>query len=115
MASKPVVKMLAHLSSPVTSLAVSKCGRYMTTTGKDARFKVWDIRNSYKCLYDYFTPTPATSSAFSDTGLISLSFGNEVQIWKNSTHQKQKAPYMKHRFSGADKQSGIHKVQFIPY
>jgi len=78
MASKPVVKILAHLSAPVTSLAVSKCGKYMTTTGKDARFKVWDIRNSYKCLYDYFTPTPATSSAFSDTGLISLSFGNEV-------------------------------------
>ena len=22
---------------------------------------------------------------------------------------------MKHRFSGADKQSGIHKVQFVPY
>ena len=78
MASKPVVKILAHLSAPVTSLAVSRCGRYMTTTGKDARFKIWDIRNQYKCLYDYFTPTPATCSDFSDTGLISLGFGNEV-------------------------------------
>ena len=45
MASKPVVKILSHLSAPVTSLAVSRCGRYMTTTGKDSRFKVWDIRN----------------------------------------------------------------------
>ena len=78
MASKPVVKILSHLSSPVTSLSTSKCGKYMVTTGKDSRFKVWDIRNSYKCLYDYFTPTPATSSSFSDTGLISISFGNEV-------------------------------------
>jgi len=45
MASKPVVKILAHISSPLTSLAVSKCGTYMATTGKDARFKVWDIRS----------------------------------------------------------------------
>ena len=115
MASKPVVKILAHLSAPVTSLATSKCGRYMATTGKDSRFKIWDIRNQYKCLYDYFTPSPATDTDISDSGLISLSFGNEVQIWKNSYKQKQKAPYMKHRLSGANKRSGIHATQFIPY
>ena len=113
MASKPVVKILAHLSAPVTSLAVSRCGRYMTTTGKDARFKVWDIRNQYKCMYDYFTPTPATSSDFSDTGLISLGFGNEVQIWKNTLNEKQKAPYMKHRLPKRD--WGLHCTQFVPY
>jgi len=78
MASRPVVKILGHLSAPITSLATSKCGRYMSTTGKDSRFKIWDIRKEYKCLYDYFTPTPATSCDFSDTGLISLTFGNEV-------------------------------------
>lgn len=78
MASKPVVRMLTHISSPVTSLAVSKCGTYMATTGKDSRFKIWDIRNSFKCLYDYFTPAPATCVNFSDTGLIQLGFGHEV-------------------------------------
>lgn len=78
MGSKPVVKLLAHMSSPVTSLSVSNCGNYMASTGKDSRFKIWDIRKDYKCMYDYFTPTPATSCDFSDTGLISLSFGNEV-------------------------------------
>ena len=115
MASKPVVKILAHLSSPVTSLATSKCGKYMATTGKDSRFKIWDIRNQYKCLYDYFTPSPATDTDFSDTGLISLTFGNEIQVWKNSTKQKQKAPYMKHRLSGQNKGSTIHSNKFIPY
>jgi U3 small nucleolar RNA-associated protein 7 len=88
LASKPVVKMLAHISSPVTSLAVSRCGKYMATTGKDSRFKIWDIRNTYRCVYDYFTPTPATSVDFSDTGLVSLSFGNEVQVWRNTAHEK---------------------------
>ena len=45
MASKPVVKLLAHGASPVTALAISKCGTYMATTGKDSRFKIWDIRS----------------------------------------------------------------------
>lgn len=83
MGSKPVVKMLTHPSAPVTSISLSSNGYYMATTGKDARFKVWDIRNTYKSLYDYFTPVPATSSTFSDTGLIALGLGNEVQVWKN--------------------------------
>jgi WD40 repeat protein len=65
MASKPVVKILAHVASPLTSISVSKCGVYMATTGKDSRFKIWDIRSQYKCLYDYFTPTPATTCDFS--------------------------------------------------
>jgi U3 small nucleolar RNA-associated protein 7 len=88
MASKPVVKILAHLSAPVTSLSVSRCGKYMASTGKDARFKIWDIRKSFTCLHDYFTPAPAESVEFSDTGLVSLSFGYEVQVWKNSFGEK---------------------------
>jgi U3 small nucleolar RNA-associated protein 7 len=78
MASTPVVKILAHISAPVTSISVSKDGNYMVSTGRDSRFKIWDIRKSYKCLYDYFTPTPAMSSDFSATGLVSLAFANEV-------------------------------------
>jgi len=84
MASKPVVKILSHLSAPVTSLAVSHCGKYMATTGKDSRFKIWDIRSQYKCVYDYFTPTPATTVDFSQSGLVSLAYGNEIQVWKNT-------------------------------
>ena len=85
----------------------------MATTGKDARFRIWDIRNQYKCLYDYFTPTPATSCDFSATGLISLGFGNEVQVWKNTNAEKQKAPYMKHRLPKHG--HAINGVQFVPY
>mmetsp|Transcript_34710 Transcript_34710/g.25851 ORF Transcript_34710/g.25851 Transcript_34710/m.25851 type:complete len:178 (+) Transcript_34710:452-985(+) len=98
--STPVVRLLAHPSSSVTSVAVSKCGKYMVSTGKESRFKVWDLRSSYKSLYEYFTPVPASSSSFSDTGLLSLGLGSCVQIWRNTPLEKQKAPYMKHNVVG---------------
>lgn len=88
MGSTPVVKMLAHPSAPVTALSVSRDGSYIATTGKDSRMKVWDIRNTYKCLYDYFTPMPAHALDFSDTGLLAVGMGPMVQIWKNTTADK---------------------------
>ena len=78
MGSTPVVKLLAHPSAPVTGLAISRNGYYMATTGKDSRLKIWDIRSTFKCLYDYFTPAPGTSVDWSDSGLVSCAFGNEV-------------------------------------
>jgi U3 small nucleolar RNA-associated protein 7 len=110
MGSKPVVKMLAHPSAPLTSLAISRSGQYMVTAAKDAHMKVWDIRNTYKCVYDYFNPTPASALDFSDSGLFSVSFGQEVQVWKNVTTEKQKAPYMKHKTN-----SVISALKFIPF
>lgn len=97
MGSTPVVKMLCHPSAPVLSLATSRCGKYMVTTGKDSKFKIWDIRNTYQSVHTYFSPAPAVTSTFSDTGLVGLGFGDEVQVWKNSFHEKQKEPYMKYK------------------
>ena len=78
MGSTPVVKLLAHPSAPITALSISRSGHYLATTGKDSRLKIWDIRSSYKCLYDYFTPAPASSCDWSDTGLLSISIGSQV-------------------------------------
>ena len=88
MGSRPVVRMLAHPSAPLTSMSVSRDGTYLATTGKDSRLKIWDIRNTYKCLYDYFTPSPAIASDFSDKGCLGVAIGNEVQVWRNSSKQK---------------------------
>ena len=88
MGSKPVVRILAHPSAPLTSLSISKDGRYMCSTGKDAHMKIWDIRSTYKCVYDYFNPTPASATDWSDTGLLAVSMGQEVQVWKNSATEK---------------------------
>ena len=110
MGSTPVVKVLAHASAPVTSTSVSRCGTYMATTGKDSRMKVWDIRNTYKCLYDYFTPTPVVAADFSDTGLLGVAIGNQVQVWRNTMKEKQKMPYMKYKAP-----SQVKSVKFIPF
>ena len=110
MGSRPVVKILAHPSAPLTSLCVSRDGHYLATTGKDSRLKIWDIRNTYKCLYDYFTPSPADASDFSDTGLLGVSIGRQVQIWKNTLKEKQKMPYMKHKAF-----SNVRSLKFLPF
>ena len=112
MGSTPVVKMLVHPQAPVTSVSMSRCGKYMVTTGKDSKLKVWDIRNTYQNVHTYFTPEPGVSTNFSDTGLIGVGYGHEVQVWKNAQQEKQKAPYMKYRIPG---RAPISKVLFIPY
>ena len=110
MGSRPVVRMLAHPSAPLTSISVSRDGHYLATTGKDSRMKVWDIRNTYKCLYDYFTPSPATATDFSDTGCLGVAIGNQVQVWKNTLKAKQKMPYMKHKAPGI-----VKTLKFMPF
>eukprot|EP00347_Sterkiella_histriomuscorum_P011069 403373871 len=112
MGSTPVVKMLCHPSAPVLSLSMSRDGRYMVTTGKDSKFKIWDIRNTYQSVHTYFNPVPAITSTFSDTGLVGVGFGSEVQIWKNVFAEKQKAPYMKYKLAN---KSHVSKALFLPY
>src|SRR3954469_8256364 len=64
--SDPLVKLLAH-RGPVRSLAVDREGRYMVSAGQDMKMAVWDIR-MFKEVNSYFTRSPATSLAISDTG-----------------------------------------------
>lgn len=68
--SQPLVKLLAH-KGPVRSLAIDREGRYMVSAGQDTRMAVWDIR-MFKEVNNYFTKTPASSVAISDTGLTAV-------------------------------------------
>lgn len=68
--SDPLVKLLAH-KGPVRSLAVDREGRYMVSTGQDMKMAVWDIR-MFKEVNSYFTRTPASSVAISDSGLTAV-------------------------------------------
>lgn len=109
---KPLVQMICHPSSPVTSISHSADGHYMVTTGQDSKMKIWDTR-TYKLLNTYFTQQPAVSTSISQSGLLSVAYGNEVMIWKDwQTTEKQKEPYMKHR---AGRKSKITGCQFAPY
>jgi len=112
---KPVATMLTHGSAPVTAIAATRCGRYMATTGKDARLKIWDIRN-FKAVHDFFTPLPGVSLDFSQSALLSVGYGNEIQVWKDiCLKEKQKTPYMKHKCMVAGQRPVVSDVQFVPY
>ena len=92
--AKPLVTMMTH-GAAVKAIAVDLSGRYMVTGGLDSQMKVWDLR-TYRRLHEYFTPTPPTDIEVSQRGLVAVSHGSQVQVWKDCFRRKQKAPYMRH-------------------
>lgn len=79
--STPVAKMLVH-RGPVSALAIDSGGRYLISAGADARVKVWDIRKFQdEPIFNYFTPTPATTIDVSQRGLVAIGYGSHVQVW----------------------------------
>ena len=111
-ASEPVVKLLCHPNS-VSSVTVDPYGNYLTTTGNDSKMKVWDLRNTYTMLYEYFNPIPATGATISQKGLLAVSHGSLVEVWKDHAKTKQKEPYMKHHFK--NNQTKTKSMKFVPF
>ncbi|KAH3667855.1 hypothetical protein WICMUC_005255 [Wickerhamomyces mucosus] len=107
--NEPLVK-IQSCRGPVKSLAIDRSGNYMAVAGADKSLKIWDVRN-YKELYSYHTPTPASSLNISDTGLLSVSWGPHVTIWKDAFKQKQNSPYMNHLIPG----SRIQNIRNVPF
>lgn len=92
---KALVSMFCH-KSPVLDVAVDRSGKYMTTSGADGLMKIWDLR-TYKCLHAYKTDKPAVSLDISDTGLVAMGVGREVQVLKDAfTRPSENCTYMKH-------------------
>ncbi|KAI9033326.1 WD40-repeat-containing domain protein, partial [Hyaloraphidium curvatum] len=107
--SEPLVKMLCH-RGPVHAIAVDNGGNYMATAGLDGQLKVWDVR-TYKPVHEYFSPTPATALSISQRGLLAVSYGPHVAVWKDAFREKQKAPYMSHLEPGKQ----IVDIEFCPF
>jgi len=105
----PLVKMLCH-RGPVNSLAVDQSGRYLVTVGTDKQMKVWDVR-TFKLLHAYFCSAPAKSVEISQRGLVGISWGSRVQVWKDALQTKASAPYMNHQQSSGH----IRQIRFCPY
>lgn len=105
----PHVKMLCH-RGPVSGVAVDREGRYMVTSGQDGRLKIWDVRK-YGLLNEYVVPTPPRSISISQNGLLGVSFGPNVQVWKDVFKTKQDMPYMSHLQAGTK----IEDIDFCPY
>ncbi|KAM7208583.1 hypothetical protein V8F20_001006 [Naviculisporaceae sp. PSN 640] len=113
--TEPLVKLLAH-RGPVRSLAVDRGGRYMVSTGQDNKMAVWDIR-MFKEVNNYFTRTPASSVAISDTGLTAVGWGTHTTVWKGlfdkerSSQEKVQSPYMTWGGEGRT----VERVKWCPF
>jgi len=89
-----LAKMLCHKGSAIQALAVQD--HTLVTSGTDCQVSVWDLR-MYKRRFAYQTSNrmPATGLDISQTGLLAVSHGKRVTIWKD-LQNKQKDPYMHH-------------------
>ena len=108
----PVVKIFAH-SSKINSICVDLEGNYLTSVANDSRMKIWDLRNTYKSLYEYYNPNIANNLAISQKGLLAVSYNNVIEIWKDFALSKQKEPYMKHHFK--DNKTKIKSLKFVNF
>jgi U3 small nucleolar RNA-associated protein 7 len=109
--SDPVASILTH-PNIVNNISADLSGNYLVTTGTDSKMRVWDIR-TYKQLYEYFNPLVASSIDISQKGLLSVSYGNIVEVWKDYQKTKQKEPYMKHHFK--NNQTRTKNLKFIGF
>ncbi|XP_020693365.1 probable U3 small nucleolar RNA-associated protein 7 [Dendrobium catenatum] len=105
---KPLVTMLCH-HGPITALAFHCNGHLMATAGIDRKIKLWDIRK-FQVLRSY--SSYAQSMDFSQKGLLALSNGSQVQIWRDPVGSHDYGRYMNHSMV---KGYQIGKVCFRPY
>lgn len=107
--STPLAKIQSS-RGPVRDVAIDREGKYMAVSGADKTLKIWDLRK-FKEIDSYYTPTPASSLDISDTGLLSVSWGPHVTVWKDVFKSKQNSPYMNHLIPS----SKIEKIKFVPF
>jgi len=107
--STPLVKMLTN-KGPVRAVAVDRGGYYMTTAGADSRMNIFDIR-AMREVHSYFTPTPASTLAISDTGVLAVGWGGHVTLWKDALKTKQNSPYLSHH----QESTTINSLRYCPF
>lgn len=105
---EPAAKMLVH-QQPVRAVTVDRSGNYLATAATDRSVKIWDLR-MYKCLHDYTLGAGAANLAFSQTGLLAVSFGNKVEIYPDPIKQPLEFPYIKHQVF-----KNVTDIGFCPY
>jgi U3 small nucleolar RNA-associated protein 7 len=108
--NEPLAKILCH-KGPINSIAINREGRYMATSGNDGTLKIWDIR-TYKELQNYYIKKPIENIDISQKGILSISFGPHVQIFKDYVTEKSDTPYMIHKLPKGGK---ISSIKYCPY
>lgn len=96
--NRPAVSMLCHPSS-VRSLTTSYDGNYLATTGIDQTIRVWDLRNSYKCLKEHKLYQVPDRVSFSQLSILAVACGSSVKIYKDTCKSgEEMKPYLQHKF-----------------
>lgn len=122
--SSPLVRLLSARGL-VTSVAVDRQGMYMATTGSDCSLKIWDIRMFKEMHVVQNLPTPGSNVRISDTGLLAVTRGPHLTLWKDVFRRSQEArpcftssclpnrntPYMSHMFAG----NKVNNIKFVPF
>ncbi|SCU82451.1 LANO_0B06282g1_1 [Lachancea nothofagi CBS 11611] len=120
----PLARLLSA-RAPITSVAVDRQGHYMVTTGADKSMKIWDVRNFRELHTIENLPTPGSNVAISDSGLLALSRGPHVTLWKDAFRSskagrpyfgssgltERNTPYMTSIFPG----NKVNNMQFVPF
>lgn len=107
---EPLVKMLCHRGA-VTSIVIDILGTVMITSGEDGCLKVWSLK-TYQLLQTYYVKRPISQLCLSQTGLLALSFGSHVQVWKDFINEEAKEPYMLYQLPDG---GSIRSIQFCPF
>ncbi|KAE8743621.1 hypothetical protein FOCC_FOCC010765 [Frankliniella occidentalis] len=106
---EPLAKMLCH-RSPLLGLAVDRTGQYMVTSAADKTVKTWDLRMLSGPLSEYHLFAHANNLALSEKGLLALSMGNIVEVYKDPCRNHVDKAYLRHKNS-----STIKSLQFCAY
>ncbi|KAL6928436.1 Small subunit (SSU) processome component [Hanseniaspora valbyensis] len=124
--STPLVKLLSGRAA-INDIAIDRSGRYMATASLDKTLKIWDIRMFRELHTLENLPSPGTNLEISDTGLLAMSRGPHVTIWKDcfksnkmarpvfssgaQHNQHRNTPYMTHMFPG----NKVENMKFVPF
>ena len=109
--SEPAVSLNCH-NAKVKDLALSHCGRYMASGASDSSIKIWDLRNSYKPLCEYFSQSAPSSLDISQKGVLAVSSKNRVICFENWQSPGQNRPILKHEDT---RRRIISNIRFAPY
>ena len=108
---EPVLKILAH-RQPLTSITFERSGTYMATASMDRSLRIWDVRNSHKCLKEFILPGGAAGNIqFSDRKVLGAIVGGDVvEFYKDVCIKNPEHPYMKHKVHRK-----ITDIHFAPF
>lgn len=95
--------------APVRDLAVDQRGLYLATVAADRTLKIWDVR-TYKTLQAYKLQAGPGHVSFSQKGMVALSLGSYVEVYKDCCRKTVSAPYLRHKAPGT-----VSSLEFCPY